>query len=63
MRPPEPRRTDIHRGEIWRVDFDPTIGVEMNKKRPAVVISTDNIGVLPLRVVVPITDWKPRYAR
>ncbi len=51
----------IHRGEIWLVDFDPTRGAEIQKTRPAVVISGDNIGKLPLKLIVPITDWKPRY--
>jgi mRNA interferase MazF len=50
------------RGEIWLVDFDPAIGSEIQKVRPAVVISMDTIGRLPLRMVVPITDWKPQYA-
>ena len=49
------------RGEIWLVDFDPSVGAEIRKIRPAVVISVDSIGRLPLRVVVPITDWKPQY--
>jgi mRNA interferase MazF len=50
------------RGDIWLVDFDPAIGAEIRKVRPAVVISMDSIGRLPLRMVVPITDWKPPYA-
>src|SRR5438132_7843610 len=50
------------RGEIWLVDFDPVIGAEIRKVRPALVISMDTIGRLPLRMVVPITDWKPQYA-
>jgi mRNA interferase MazF len=50
------------RGEIWTVDFDPTRGAEIRKTRPAVVISRDKIGRLPLRIVVPLTDWKPYYA-
>lgn len=50
------------RGEIWLVDFDPAIGAEIQKVRPALVISLDSIGRLPLRMVVPITDWKPQYA-
>jgi mRNA interferase MazF len=50
------------RGEIWLVDFDPASGAEINKIRPAVVVSVDNIGRLPLRIVVPITDWKPQYS-
>src|SRR5438552_11327536 len=50
------------RGEIWLVDFDPAVGAEIRKVRPALVISMDTIGRLPLRMVVPITDWKPQYA-
>ena len=50
------------RGEIWLVDFDPAIGAEIQKARPAVVMSIDSVGRLPLRIVVPITDWKPAYA-
>ena len=49
------------RGEIWLVDFDPSVGAEIRKVRPAVVLNMDGIGRLPLRVVVPITDWKPTY--
>src|SRR5205809_5192552 len=49
------------RGEIWLVDFDPAVGAEIRKVRPALVISMDTIGRLPLRMVVPITDWKPQY--
>jgi mRNA interferase MazF len=50
------------RGEVWLVDFDPAVGTEIRKVRPALVISVDTIGRLPLRMVVPITDWKPQYA-
>jgi len=50
------------RGEVWLVDFDPTVGAEIRKVRPAVVVSMDTAGRLPLRVVVPVTDWKPQYA-
>lgn len=37
------------RGEVWLVNLDPTIGVEIRKVRPAVVVSRDAIGVLALR--------------
>lgn len=50
-----------NRGEIWWVEFDPTRGDEISKTRPAVVVSLDSIGKLPLRIIVPITDWKSRY--
>lgn len=50
------------RGEIWLINFDPSVGAEIRKLRPALVVSLDAIGALPLRMVVPITDWKPQYA-
>jgi mRNA interferase MazF len=46
------------RGEVWMVNFDPTIGTEIRKIRPAAVISSNTIGVLPIKLVAPITDWK-----
>lgn len=52
----------MHKGEIWLINLDPTIGAEIRKTRPAVIVSEDAIGVLPLRVIVPLTDWKERYA-
>lgn len=43
------------------MDFDPPRGQQINKTRPVVVVSGDTIGKLALKVVVPITDWKPHY--
>ena len=50
------------RGEIWLVNFDPTVGTEIKKTRPAVVVSSDAIGRLPIKLIAPITDWKDYYA-
>ncbi len=52
----------MRRGEIWLINLDPTIGAEIKKTRPAVIINDDAIGILPLKVIVPITEWKDRYA-
>lgn len=52
----------LKRGEIWLVKFDPSQGAEIQKMRPAVIVSSDDVGRLPLKIVVPITDWKPIYA-
>ena len=49
------------RGEVWLINLDPTVGAEIRKTRPAVIVSEDAIGILPLRVVVPLTEWKARY--
>lgn len=51
----------IKRGDIWMIDFNPTRGAEINKIRPAVVISSDAVGKLPLKIVVPLTDWKDNF--
>jgi mRNA interferase MazF len=51
----------MHRGEIWLINLDPTVGAEIKKSRPAVILNVDDVGVLPLRIVVPITTWKAHY--
>jgi mRNA interferase MazF len=50
------------RAEVWRVDFNPTKGTEIQKIRPAVVISSDAAGRLPVKLVAPITEWDDRFA-
>ena len=49
------------RGEVWLINLDPTLGAEIKKTRPVIIVSSDAIGLLPLRVVIPLTDWKPHY--
>lgn len=49
------------RGEVWLINLDPTLGAEIRKTRPAIIVSSDAIGILPLRVIVPLTDWKKHY--
>lgn len=52
----------MHKGEIWLINLDPSLGAEIRKSRLAVIVSVDEIGILPLRVIVPVTDWKDHYA-
>ena len=52
----------MERGEIWLINLDPTVGAEIRKTRPAVIVNSDAIGILPLKVIVPITEWKERYS-
>ena len=51
------------RGEIWLVNFDPTIGAEIKKIRPAIVISSDSVGKLPIKLIAPITEWKTYFSQ
>jgi mRNA interferase MazF len=60
--PPASGEPDPRRGEVWRMDMEPTRGAEMRKIRPVVVIGSDAARRLPVRLVVPFTDWKQHYA-
>ena len=51
----------MKQNEVWLINLDPTVGAEIKKTRPAVIVNDDALGRLPLRVIVPITDWKERY--
>ncbi|MGO8988798.1 MAG: type II toxin-antitoxin system PemK/MazF family toxin [bacterium] len=51
----------MKRGEIWLVNLDPTKGAEIKDERPAVIVNRDSLGILPLKVIVPITRWQDRY--
>ncbi len=53
---------EILRGDIWWVQLDPTRGDEVQKTRPAIVISDDGLEGLKLRLVVPITNWKSSFS-
>ncbi len=47
----------MKRGEVWWVNFDPSVGGEIRKVRPAVIISNDTANKYLNRVqVVPITS-------
>ena len=52
----------MRRGEVWLINLDPTVGSEIRKTRPAIIVNDDAVGILPLRVIVPITAWQDRYA-
>jgi len=46
----------MRRGEVWQINLDPTLGAEIKKTRPAVIVNDDAVGRLPLSIIVPITD-------
>lgn len=54
-------KISMNRGEIWLINLDPTTGAEIKKTRPAVIVNDNAVGILPLKVIVPITEWKDKY--
>ncbi|MCL2231438.1 MAG: type II toxin-antitoxin system PemK/MazF family toxin [Treponema sp.] len=52
----------MKQGEIWQIRLDPTVGAELKKTRPALIINVDALGKLPLKIIAPITDWKDQYS-
>lgn len=53
----------VRRGDVVVVNLDPTIGVEIKKTRPAIVVSNDSINHFSqLIVVVPLTKNTARIS-
>jgi mRNA interferase MazF len=51
----------MKQNEIWLINLDPTVGAEIKKIRPAIIVSDDALGKLPLKIIVPVTDWKETF--
>jgi len=52
----------MKQGEIWQINLDPTIGSEMKKVRPCIILNSNMVGKLALKVVAPLTDFKEHYS-
>jgi len=52
----------MRKGEIWLVRLDPTVGDEIGQTRPVVVVRDDEVGILRLKVIVPITAWNDLFS-
>jgi mRNA interferase MazF len=48
-------------GEIYWVNLDPTVGDEIKKKRPVIILNGGHDKHLKLAIVVPVTAWSPYW--
>ncbi len=48
-------------GDIYWVNLEPTIGDEIKKKRPVVILNPGHHRHLRLAIVLPITHWRPEW--
>lgn len=47
----------FRRGDVYWVNLDPTIGTEINKTRPGLIVSPDDMNaILPRVIIAPITS-------
>ena len=52
----------MFRGEVWRMSLAAKPSTDPEDGRSVIVLSSDALGALPLKVVVPLTPWKDDYA-
>jgi len=52
---------DKKRFEIWLINLDPTIGHEIKKSRPCLIISPDEMNFLKTVIIAPMTTVKRNF--
>jgi len=55
------REKTLNEGDIYVVNLDPTIGDEIQKKRPVLILNGGHEKNLKLTIVVPITRWQIQW--
>ena len=55
------RENLLRTGDLYQVNLDPTVGNEIQKSRPVVVLNPGHEKNLRLAIVVPVTSWKRRW--
>lgn len=51
----------MNRGEVWRLVLDEPTTAGESKFREVIILSSDALAVLPLRVVVPLVAWRDAF--
>ncbi len=59
----KPKSINAFQGDICLVDFNPTLGDEIKKIRPAIIINGNFAVGLDLKIVAPIITWKNDFEK
>ena len=51
----------MNRGEVWQLAVDSAAGEGAAEQRLVLILSSDALAVLPLRVVVPLVAWRDAF--
>ncbi|MEN6571621.1 MAG: type II toxin-antitoxin system PemK/MazF family toxin [Anaerolineaceae bacterium] len=51
----------MFRGEIWELSLSKSKRSRAAQTRRVVLLSSDSLGILPLRVVIPLVPWSDTY--
>jgi mRNA interferase MazF len=51
----------LRNGDIYWVNLDPSIGDEIRKKLPVIVLNAGHVKHLRLAIVLPVTGWKAQW--
>jgi len=54
----------MNRGEVWQMTLDATAADASTEtaSRLVVILSSDALAILPLRIIVPLTAWKDEFS-
>ena len=55
------REKILNEGDIYLVNLDPTIGDEIQKRRPVLILNGGHEKNLKLAIVAPITNWQVHW--
>lgn len=48
----------MKQGDLWLINLDPTVGAEIEKTRPAVIVNEDILGSCRLKSLYPLLTGK-----
>ena len=51
----------MKQGEIWDINLGNSQSANRREKCPVIIINDDIIGIIPSRIIVPLTEWQDKF--